>query len=145
VLTQTGNSAGVETTLFTYTVPASTLINNTDSIQFTCSGTFANTANTDKRIKVVYGATTIYDSGTLAITTTNSWSLQGEVYRSGATTQKCVVRVNTSSAVLVASSNYVTAAETLSGTVVLKVTGNGTGASDVIGEVFDVRYFPRNA
>ena len=140
-VTQTGNTAATETTLFSITLPANEL-SNEDSIAFEAAGTFAATAATDKRIKVKFGTTTIYDSGALAIITAETWVLRGTITRSGSASQKCDVLVATSSATLVAKGTYATAAESLSSSVTLTVTGYGTNASDVVGERFKVIHQP---
>lgn len=141
-VTQTGNTAATETDLFTYTVPAATLSATGDSLEFIASGTFAGTASVNKKILVYFGGTTVYDSGNLNITSASSWSLRGSVLRTGATTQKCSVTINTSSATLVAYAVYVTSAETLADPIVLRVRGNGTNANDVVGEFWKVVKVP---
>lgn len=141
-VTQTGNTAATETDLFSYSVPGGTLAAVGESLEFAATGTFAATASTNKVIKVLFGGTTIYDSGSLAITTANSWSLRGSVTQVSATSQKCEVTITTSSSVLVASTTYLTAAETLSGIVVLRVRGNGTNANDVLGQRWKVTLSP---
>jgi len=140
--TQTGNTAGTETDLYTYSVPASTLLTNGNGLHLECGGTFAGTANTDKRLRVKFGATTLWDSGTLAITSAAAWAIQANVLRSGAATQKGSVAFASSSTVLPASGGYSTAAETLSGAVTIKVTGQGTSASDVVGEWCKLEWRP---
>lgn len=140
-VTQTGNTAATETTLFSCVLPANEL-SNEDSIEFSASGTFAATAATDKRIKVKFGSTTIYDSGTLAITTAEHWVLRGTVTRSGTASQKCDVVITTSSSTLPTDTFYGTASETLSSSVTLAITGQGTNASDVVGQRFKVIHQP---
>lgn len=140
--TQVGNTAGTETDLYSFSVPASTLLTNGNALHLDCGGTFAGTANVDKRIRVKFGATTLYDSGTLAITSASAWKIQADVLRTGAATQKGSVGFQSSSSVLAASAGYATAAETLSGAVTIKVTGQGTGASDVVGEWCKLSWMP---
>jgi hypothetical protein len=135
--TQTGNTAITETDLFTYSVPAAALNTNGESVEFEYAGTFANSINT-KQVKVKFGATTIFDSGALAITGAGNWVIYGRVIRTGAATQKCYVSMTTTGATLGAYSGYATAAETLSGAVTLKITGTATGASDIVAEVESV-------
>lgn len=138
---QAGNTAATETTLFSYTLPMNEL-SNQDSLAFEAAGTFAATASTDKRIKVKFGSTTIYDSGALNIVASASWSLRGSITRSGLSAQKCDVTITTSSATLMASTTYTSATESLAATVLLVVTGNGTNANDVVGQRFKVIHQP---
>lgn len=139
--TQTGNTAATETTLFSYTLLGNEL-GLDDSFTFEVCGTFAATASTNKRIKVKFGATTFYDSGNLNITAATNWTLRGSVTRSTATVQKCEVTFSSSSSTLRADVGYATASETLSAAVAFVVTGNGTNASDVVGERFKVLKVP---
>jgi hypothetical protein len=140
--TQTGNTAATETTVATYTIPANTLSTNGNKVIFEAAGTFAATGSTDKQIKILYGASTIFDSGSLNITAAHSWSLKGKCMRTGATSQKCDVVLTTSDSTVPVLVEYDTAAETLSGTVALAVRANGTNANDVVRETFDVQMVP---
>jgi hypothetical protein len=140
--TQTGNTAGTETDLYSFSVPASTLSTNGNALHLECGGTFAGTANTDKRLRLKFGATTLYDTGALAITSATAWTLMANVLRTGAATQKGSTAFTSSSAVLPAGAGYSTAAETLSGAVTIKITGQGTGASDVVGEWCKLEWRP---
>lgn len=139
--TQTGNAAGVETDLFSTNVLGGTLGTNLDSLEFVSGGTFAASINA-KRLRVKFGATTIFDTGALAITAATDWTLYGWIIRTGATTQKAAVFLNTSSGTLAAYADYSTPAETLSGDVTLKVTGEAVGANDVVGEMWKVQWIP---
>ena len=140
--TTTGtNVTTTETDLFTSTIAASVLGTNGDVLQFFCAGTFAATAN-NKQVKLKFGATTVLDTGSLAIVAATNWSLTGQIIRTGATTQKCYAEFSTSSATLAAYVGYSTAAETLSGTVILKTTGTGTANADISGEIWKVLYIP---
>lgn len=131
---QQGNTAITETDLTSFSVPASTLNTNGDAFSYSYTGTFAATVNT-KQLKVKFGATTVFDSGALAITSANSWTISGMCIRTGSATQKCSTYMNTSSGTLSAYASYATAAETLSGAVTLKLTGTAVGASDIVKEI----------
>lgn len=137
--TQVGNTAATETTLFSYAVPAGILSSNGNAVEFYSSGTFATSATVDKRLRVKFGATTILDTGALAITTSASWSVRGSCIRTGAATQKCSTTIATSDAALESSASYVATSETLSGAVTLAVTGEGTDASDVVHQFTKVK------
>lgn len=135
-----GNTAATETSLYTRTITANTLSTNGDRIVFEASGTFANTASTDKQVLVKYGATTIFNSNALNITTTQYWSIHGVITRTGATTQKCTVDFISSDAALRSSTFYITAAETLSGNVTLDIRGKGTNANDVVFQMGSIEW-----
>jgi hypothetical protein len=140
--TQTGNTAATETDAFSHSVAASTLATNEEALEFEAAGTIANTANTDKRIKVVFGGTTCLDTGSMAITAAASWRLTGSIVRTGAATQKCSATLVTSSSSFASTAGYAAPTETLSGAVTLKLTLNGTGASDVVAEYYREKWTP---
>lgn len=134
--TQTGNTAATETNAFSHTVAGNTLTVNGASIEFYAAGTFATSASVDKRVKAVFGGTTLFDSGALAVTVAADWSLSGRIIRTGAATQKATVTFTSSDAALRASTDYTTPAETLSGNVTMKLTINGTNANDTVAELY---------
>jgi len=137
-----GNSAGTETDLMGNNLAADVLSRNGEAVEFWATGTFAATGSTDKRIRVRFGSTLIFDTGALAITAAKDWVLQGCVIRTGAATQKCRVVITTSSSVLVATADYAAATENLAAAVLLRVTGQGTNASDVVGEIWQAKFVP---
>lgn len=141
--TQTGNVAATETDAFSHSVFGATLNTNGDSVEFEACGTFAATASTDKRVRVKFGATTIFDSGALAIIAAHNWFVKGTIIRTGASTQKAVVHFSTSdTANGPAKSSYTTPGETLSGNVTLKLTVESTNANDVVAELYKEKFYP---
>lgn len=138
--TTVGNVGIGEDDLITYSVPANTLATNGDYISFRCSGTIANSINA-KRLRVKFGATTIMDTGAAGfpISTAIQWVLEGEIIRTGAATQKCNASLSTNNASLATYVGYSTAAETLSGAVTVKLTGEAVTDSDIIQETFSMR------
>lgn len=123
---QHGNAtASVETDLSSYSVPANTLSANNMSLEFHCWGT--NIGANAKTIKLYFGASvwTITSVGTAV-----AWSVRGRIVRTGAATQKVVFDSSIAATVPVVS----TAAETLSGAVVLKMTGTCSVASQILQE-----------
>jgi hypothetical protein len=139
--TQTGNvGAGVDTLQY-YQVPANALAVNGDALTFTCAGTFGGSLNT-KAITVLVGATTVFDTGALAITASGHWVLKGSITRTGAATQKCEVTLTTSDVALLSYATYSTAAVTLSGAWDFYVKGEGTDNNDIVKEIFRLNYEP---
>lgn len=143
-----GNGAATETSLASSTVSTSTLINNGDAIKYSAAGTFANTASTDKRIKLVISnlggaTTTVYDSGNLAITTAQSWTLDGYCVRTGANAQKCRTNVQISGfGALMADAEYATATVTSTQAISFGLLGGGTNANDTVKELWRGEYSP---
>lgn len=144
--TTTGNVGPGEDVLQTYTLPANALSSNGDTITGTCAGSFASNVNT-KRVRLKFGAYTIFDSGTMTVTAAIDWVLVFEVIRTGATTQKCAIRFICSDHTYPPTTEhsiaeYLTAGETLSGAVVIEVTGTGAADNDIVKEMFKLRWEP---
>ena len=133
--TAVGNVGTGEDDLMSFSVPASTLGTDLDSVWFETAGTIANNVNA-KRIKVKFGATTIFDTGAagIPISAAIDWCCSGRIVRTGAATQKCFVSFNTNNATLAAYADYATAAETLSGAVTFKLTGEAVSNNDIVEE-----------
>jgi hypothetical protein len=127
--TAVGNITTGEDDLMSYTIPANTLTVNGDFIEQELAGDFAATVNA-KTVKIKYGATTLFSTGAIAVNT-GKWHAWVKIVRTSATTQIATVEFTTNNALLVASTDLTTPAETLSGTVVLKATGEGTATNDV--------------
>lgn len=138
--TTVGNITTGEDDLMTYSIPANTMPVNGDRITFNAAGTIANNANA-KRIRIKYGATTILDTGAagLPASVAASWVAQGEIIRTGATSQKCSGELKVGNSTTYPFVAYVTAAETLSGAVTLKLTGEATSTNDIVQETFSYR------
>lgn len=144
--TTVGNVGVGEDDLMTYSVPASTLGTNGDYVDFEGSGTIASSVNA-KRIRAYFGAALIFDTGAtgIPISAAIDWTIWGKVVRTGATTQKCMVSLNTNNATLATYADYTTATETLSGAVTLKLTAEAVSDNDVAQEIMTVEWKPSNA
>lgn len=124
-----GNAAGVETTLFSTTLNFNTLTTTGQSILLFAAGSTAANGNS-KTIKVVLGSTTLF---TITSTSLNNlgWTIQGEIVCNGSASEITYMSFNCG-----ASLNTVqvaTPTEDLGTNLLLKVTGNGAGTSDVSG------------
>lgn len=139
-ITQVGNGAGATTDIFSYTLPAGTYSANKQAYRFEAFGTFAATAATDKRVKALFGGVTIFDSGNLAITTAQSWFIEGILMRRDTTHALCMVQFRTSDAALVSTVTFTNANVTLTSDVAFKMQIGGTNASDVVAEAFRLFY-----
>lgn len=131
--TAVGNVTTGEDDLITYTIPAATLGVAKDRIEIDASGTFANSVN-NKRLRAYFGATLIFDSGALAITAATNWVFRAAIIRTGAATQESFANLSTSSSTLAAYAFIAAPTETLSGTVIVKLTGEATDTNDVVQE-----------
>ncbi|MGA1047382.1 MAG: hypothetical protein ACO3UU_05190 [Minisyncoccia bacterium] len=138
--TQTGNVGTGEDNLIAYSLPANTLDTDGDFIEITAFGTMAVNAN-NKTLKLYFGSTVIYNSGASAVNGA-SWNLNATIVRTSATTQKCIVSMLSEDTTLIDSAEYNTAAESLSGSVTIKCTGEATNDNDIVQESLIVKWWP---
>ncbi len=140
ITTAVGNIGVGEDDLMTYAVTANLMTFDGEGFQFRASGTIANNAN-EKRIKVMYGATTILDTGAsgMPVSAAMNWVVVGEVIRTGATTQKCNALLSIGQEALITYTGYSTAAETLSNAITFKLTGEATADNDIVQETLTVQ------
>lgn len=136
--TSVGNTAGVETNLITYNIPAKTLSQNKTYLEVTAFGTIAANANL-KEIKLILGTTTLLTTGSLG-TNGGSWQITAKIIRIGASAEKCISAMLSSSTLIVNETSYVAAAEDLETALTVKCTGNGVAASDVVQEGLIIKW-----
>lgn len=139
--TAVGNAGTGEDDLMSASVAASTLGTNGYSLRSVM--TFSTAANgNNKTFKIKYGATTLWDSGAVAANAQMVWA-DIHIYRTGAATQKAIVKISTSGG-FTATVVKTTPAETLSGAVTLKATGEATSDNDAVQESMIVWWEPVN-
>lgn len=135
--TTVGNPANTnETDLHTYTMPGGTLAADGDSVMVYSVVFNANTGN-NKQTRLRFGGTVVGDSTVLSVTN-NWWVIRAIIMRTSATTQKSACWVSNVAngaawnSAAGGNMNSTTPAETLSGSVVIRVTGqsNTTGAAN---------------
>jgi len=130
-----GNSGSGLTDLSNYSVAANSLAANGYKVIAKYAGIFAATLN-NKQLKVDFAGTVIFDSGSLAITSATSWEIEVTIIRSGSSTGRASVKVESSSATLAAS-----ALETdltglsWTGANALKLQGQGTATNDIVAKL----------
>lgn len=139
--TTTGNVTTGEDDLITFTIPANTLQNNGDFIEFEMAGFIAATAN-NKRVRVYLDNTALFDTTALVTTTAEDWSIKGKIIKTGTGTQKCIVEWISTEATLLTSVDYSTSAEDETAALVLKATGEATATDDIVQELLIVRWQP---
>jgi hypothetical protein len=140
-----GWTAGVtaETTMNSYTLPAGTLATNGQYIKIRANGTATSTHS--KTIKLYFGATVVATLG--PSTGITYWGFDVVVLRLSATTQFAPLSYNFSStsSVGVGANPTASPAETLSGTVLIKVTGTvaaGAVANELTTNFMSVEVYP---
>lgn len=119
-----------ETDLYTDTIAAGKLATNGDKIVAKYQGIFTGAAAASQDLRVYFGGTKIYDSGALSIgVATDNWTLEVLVIRESSTVVRCSVSVNSDFATLFPYSAYTRVTGlTLTGTEILKITGQAAGA-----------------
>jgi len=146
ITTGVGNNGAGEDDLITYSVPANSLAVDGDYIEFSGAGVIASSVNA-KRVKIYFGAAVIFDTGAagIPISAAIDFTVTGKIFRTGAATQKCMCHMNTNNATLASYADYSTAAETLSGAVTFKATGEAVATDDVRLELLTVSWKPNNS
>jgi hypothetical protein len=128
-VTPSGSVGAAETDLFSYSIPAATLSADNQAFEFEIWGATANNA-TAKTLRVYFGAAQI---GTWALTANSvaAWFVRGSVVRTGAATQLGrTVAIHTLTAPTAPVGGN-TGAETLSGAVTFRATGQGGANNDI--------------
>lgn len=140
--TDVGNVGAGEDNLMTYTLPANTMTQDGDHIDWEMSFTFNSTNS--KNLKVYFGATNI--SAIVGSTAAGAHIvIRGTIVRTSATTQKSDATMVSNNALVAYNTSISSAlAETLSGTVVIKATGEGTTTDDITQKTMMIKFFPVN-
>lgn len=130
-VTATGNVGAGEDTLHTYTIPASTLSANGKFLRIKQAVSFAANGNA-KQYRIKYGATTIYDSGSV-LQNGGSAVFEIVITRTGTASQMVLIQAQFSASSLLASPTpYQTTSETMSSTSVFTDTGSATADNDIV-------------
>lgn len=134
--TSTGTPASaVETDLYTYTAVASALGTDGDGIALTGGGTFAGNASATSQLRVYFGGTQIFASGALTAAAAGSWRIETFVIRDSSTSVRCITTLTTANAITVPLTTQTDVTGlTLSNTQVIKITGQGGGASPAVND-----------
>lgn len=131
-----GNSTTTETDLHTYTTPASTLAENGGKVTANYAGTFVSSATATRQMKVYFGGTAIFDSGTLTISASAAWDVKVTIIRVSSTVVRYTVAMNTQNAALAA---YTAVGEltglTLTNTNIIKITGQAAGVGAATNDI----------
>lgn len=142
-----GNITTGEDDLFTYTTPASTMGATEESLFWTVGGNYAGLLTATKQIKAYFAGTMIYDSGAVTLSALGDWSLQAEIIRTGTSTARSIVSLNTTGA---SNATYTKETDltglTFTATNIIKITGEaaGTGPAtdDIVAKLGTLRWEP---
>lgn len=123
-----GNGAGLESTLFDYTVNVGTLAKSGSSILLFAAGSTAANAN-NKTLRLYFGTTEVFSTGAQAFNNAD-WIMKAEIVRIGSASQFAWVEF-TASSTLTQSIKTTNMTRDLSANQLIKITGEGTSASDI--------------
>lgn len=128
--TPVGNVGAGEDDLMTYSLAANKLANDGDYLEFRLVFTFNTNANS-KQITLYFGATDFYTTGAQN-QNDGSLVLEGEIIRTGASSQLISIKqIGSSSSLFVTKSEYAGASEDLTMPVTIKATGIGVSNNDI--------------
>jgi hypothetical protein len=128
--TPVGNVLTGEDDLMTYLLQPNVLAKNGYNLQIKTWGTFASNAN-NKTVKLKFGSSTIYDTTAIAANG-GTWLLNATVTRTGTATEQAITSMISSNNLVVDSVSYIVPTESLSATITIKCTGEGTATNDVV-------------
>lgn len=141
--TRVGNLGAGEDDLMSYTVPAGTLANTNERLVI--HGVFQLDTGGANRVKAYWNGVAVYDSG--SVTPTAAYlSIRLTIIRTSASGQDIIIEVLTASTTHTLRVSTTTGTATLSGTVVVKFTGEDAGSTndDVAQEWMSVDYIKTN-
>lgn len=133
-----GCSGGVETTLFTYTLPGGKLAQNGDKLRVVTWGTMATNGN-NKTWKLYFGSSLL--TWATAGTGLVSWLITADIIRTGPSTQE-MGGVMGLELTAYGVPDSVSPTETLSAGIPMKITGQSVGNNDIVAQVWSVEYTP---
>jgi hypothetical protein len=143
IVSTSANSGSSETDLHSITIPASTLAADGDTLRVTMGFSTAANAN-NKTLKLKFGSTTLLDTTALAANATDA-IIEAVITRTGATTQIAMTRLKVKNgSAWLDTCIKATPAETLSGSITLKATGQGSATNEVVQNLSIIEYLPAN-
>ncbi len=107
-----------------------------DKIEAEYGGTFVSSATATREVKAYFGGTMIFDTGTLTLSLSSAWTMYVTLIRVSSTVVRYMVSFTTEGAALAA---YTAVGEvtglTLSGTNILKITGEAAGVGATTNDI----------
>lgn len=140
---QVGNVGAGQDDLMTYTLPANTLANNGDKLEFKMVFTFAANANL-KEIGLWFGGSDFYHSSS-ENQNDGSLTIRGTIARISSTSQLTTIeQVGSDGSLFTTHSEYYPAAEDLTTNLVVKATAIGVSNNDIVQILSTIDYIPSN-
>jgi len=140
-----GNSGTSETDLYSDTLDANFFDVNGASCAASYGGVFVSSATATRQIKIYFAGTVIFDTGALTLSLSSAWTVYVELIRVSSTVVRYMVSLTTQGA---SAAAYTSVGEltglTLTGTNILKITGQAAGVgaatNDIVAQMGKVRY-----
>lgn len=140
-----GNGTTVETDLYSDTIAAGQLVSNGDKLDAQYGGVYVSSATATRQIRIYFAGTAIFDTGALTLSLSAAWTAYCSIIRVSATVIRYMFSFTTEGAALAA---YTAVGEltglTLSGTNILKITGQAAGVgaatNDIVAKLGSVTY-----
>ena len=123
------NVDNAQTDLLYYNLAANSLNAQFSFIEIDAYGIFGANAN-NKRIRLYFGTTSIYDSGDIAFNG-SSWHIKAKVIRNTSTAQQCIIDIITSDTLLPSSTVTSSSTANLINTNIIKCTGLSSISNDI--------------
>lgn len=119
-----------ETTLATTTLRANLLANNGEKLEVVYGGVFVYHATATRRLRIYFGATSVFDSGAVAVASGGAWIIFMHIIRVSATVLRFVIRVDTQTTTAISEPSYISeiTGQDLTVANILKITGTAAGA-----------------
>lgn len=131
-----GNVTTAETDLYSDTIAASTLATNGDNLEAEYGGVFVSSGTATREVKIYFGGTVIFDTGTLTLSLSSAWTVYVTIIRVSATVVRYMISFTTEGAALAA---YTAVGEVtglaLSNANILKITGQAAGAGAATNDI----------
>ncbi|MDE2020371.1 MAG: hypothetical protein KGJ13_08555, partial [Patescibacteria group bacterium] len=139
-ITSAANVGAAQTDLITYSLPASALGTNGDRVEVQAFGAFNTNVNA-KRLKMFFGSTAIFDTGSLVFNG-GAWYIYAVITRFGAAVQTAISVFDGNLTLVTTNCQETVPTETMSSAITIKCTGQGTNNSDVIQDEMIVNWYP---
>jgi hypothetical protein len=131
-----GNSGAGETDLYSNLIAASQLAANGEKLEAKYGGIFVGHATATRQIRVYFAGTAIFDSTAILIAANASWTVLISIIRVSSSVVRYMITLATQNAPL---ATYTSVGEltglTLSGTNILKITGQAAGVGAATNDI----------
>lgn len=138
--TEVGSSGSSITNLATQAIAANVLSTNGHTLEIWATVSFAANSN-EKRVWIYWGSYAIVAFTGFAPNDTGA-SLRAIITRTGASSQKAIGLLLTSTISGPVSTTYTTPTETLSGSVTLQLRAQGTDNNDIVFRSWTIGWYP---